>query len=204
MLIECYNTPVKEMKVAAKTETKDGASAEDAEKTVMIGYQELEGCGTEKVESLAQTGDENVDAFYTNKLDQVDKLRMDLLYIVPSNTKALLETAPDVLAEAAEIRGKAEAALAAHENNPIASAAEKKKAKAKYEEVIAELDAVEALANQIMEDFQNVPTDASNLAQNVVTDLENFGKPSDEGAEGEGTEGAEGEGEGAEGEGGDS
>lgn len=178
MLVECYNTPIKAMQADATASTKDGVSAADGKSAIMVGYEQLEGCSTDKVESLASTGDASVQAFYTSKLQQVDKLRMDLLYIVPSNTKALLENAPNVLIEAGEIRARAEAALAVAQNNPLASADDKAKAQAEYDEVIRELDTVEGLANQLMEDFKNLPMDAAALAEGVVTDLQNFGQPS--------------------------
>lgn len=193
-LVECYNTPVTEMKSAAKTETKDGASADDAATTAMVGYDSLEGCSTDKVDAMASTGDASVDGFYKSKLDEVDRMRMDLLYLVPNNAQALLEQSPTIIQEVATIRGKAEAALAAAENNPLASDADKAKAKTEYESVITDLDAVETLAKQLMDDFKSVPADAASLGTTVGNDLANFPVQGDAGAaEGEGA--AEGDGE---------
>ena len=189
----CFKTPVETLD-AIKAEAgqvvedagqaKDQTAAKDANQGLQaarVGYANVKNCGPASEESLAgytANADDQAGALTAAKITQVDNLRKDLLYVLPTNVTNLLASAPDTIKNVAEIRAKAEAALKATEANPLASAEEKAKAKADYDGVIADLDAAEATANAVLSDLANLPTDIASLANKVGNDLQNFGQPS--------------------------
>jgi len=189
----CFKTPVETLD-AIKAEAgqvvedagqaKDQTAAKDANQGIQaarVGYANVKNCGPASEESLAgytANADDQAGALTAAKITQVDNLRKDLLYVLPTNVTNLLASAPDTIKNVAEIRAKAEAALKATEANPLASAEEKAKAKADYDGVIADLDAAEATANAVLSDLANLPTDIASLANKVGNDLQNFGQPS--------------------------
>jgi len=189
----CFKTPVETLE-AMKAEAgqvvedagqaKDQTAAKDANQGLQaarVGYANVKNCGPASEESLAgytANADDQAGALTAAKITQVDNLRKDLLYVLPTNVTNLLASAPDTIKNVAEIRAKAEAALKATEANPLASAEEKAKAKADYDGVIADLDAAEATANAVLSDLANLPTDIASLANKVGNDLQNFGQPS--------------------------
>jgi len=189
----CFKTPVETLE-AMKAEAgqvvedagqaKDQTAAKDANQGLQaarVGYANVKNCGPASEESLAgytANADDQAGALTAAKITQVDNLRKDLLYVLPTNVTNLLASAPDTIKNVAEIRAKAEAALKATEANALASAEEKAKAKADYDGVIADLDAAEATANAVLSDLANLPTDIASLANKVGNDLQNFGQPS--------------------------
>jgi len=189
----CFKTPVETLE-AMKAEAgqvvedagqaKDQTAAKDANQGIQaarVGYANVKNCGPASEESLAgytANADDQAGALTAAKITQVDNLRKDLLYVLPTNVTNLLASAPDTIKNVAEIRAKAEAALKATEANALASAEEKAKAKADYDGVIADLDAAEATANAVLSDLANLPTDIASLANKVGNDLQNFGQPS--------------------------
>ena len=189
----CFKTPVETLD-AIKAEAgqvvedagqaKDQTAAKDANQGLQaarVGYANVKNCGPASEESLAgytANADDQAGALTAAKITQVDNLRKDLLYVLPTNVTNLLASAPDTIKNVAEIRAKAEAALKATEANALASAEEKAKAKADYDGVIADLDAAEATANAVLSDLANLPTDIASLANKVGNDLQNFGQPS--------------------------
>ena len=195
MMTECFAAPIETVEeVAAEAgetatdaaELKNQSAAKDANQGALAaksGYEKVKNCGPATEDSVAAykaDGNEQTSEFYVAKMTMVDNLRKDLLYILPTNVENLTKRSPEALTEAAEIRANAEAAKAAVDTNPLASAEQKAKAKTDYETVIAELDSVEATAKAIPAEFASMPADMVTLGQKVSTDIQNFGQvPSD-------------------------
>ncbi len=175
MLQECFQSaPTKA--VAEEGVEKDGViTTKDAKIVAMVGYESVSGCSTNKLDSLTDAADDEAKTFYTSKFQQVEKIRTDV-YLIPLNAQALIEASPKALAEIAEIRVKAEAALAATEKNPIASSKQKAKAKEDYALVISELDAVETGLKKLVEDIKSLPTDVPAVVTQIASDIENIGR----------------------------
>lgn len=176
MMQSCVTTAPEALQAEAKTAQADAkVSAAEAQAIPLVGYEHVKGCGTDQLEGLKASADADVAAFYEEKFKLVDTLRMDLGYILPKNIEILVTSAPQKALEAAELLAKAEASLAAVENNPLASAEQKTKAKADYATIQAEVDAVKATAEKIPTDLANLPADVATLFQQIVSDIENFG-----------------------------
>jgi len=172
-LEDCWAEPIREVKAAigdakkkagkavAGKVTKAEAQAE-ADTKIKKGkkvYARFKDCTTRKkdnvtkVKEIAPGGKQD---FVKAKLAAVDHLRKNVHFLT-QQSRAI----PGLLKDVALLKGRAEAAHAATQKNPMADAKEKKANAAEYKNLDARLD---KLMNTLKDDLANLPGDLAGIA----------------------------------------